>query len=151
MTGAAEHAVRHASEEDAASIAEVWLRSRHAAADIPPPVHSDDEVRAWVSGLLLPTHEVWVATEGAVVGMLALDHGWIAQLYVSPDHQRRGHGERLLRVAQSEHDELALWTFESNLVARRFYESHGFTQSGAPSSDNEEGVPAVCYRWRRPE
>jgi hypothetical protein len=42
---------------------------------------------------------------------------------------------------------LALWTFETNTIARAFYEAHGFLPSGPASADNEERTPAICYRW----
>jgi len=139
-----------AESGEGVAIADVWLRSRHGATGIPAPVHTDEEVQAWVRGVLLPSCEVWVATEGEdLAGMMVLSGEWIEQLYVSPEHQRRGHGSRLLGVAKAERDSLALWTFETNLVARGFYEAHGFIPAGASSSDNEEKAPAICYRWRR--
>jgi putative acetyltransferase len=99
--------------------------------------------------VLLPDTEIWVATDGdALVAMMSLDGEWVEQLYVAPEHWRRGHGTRLLEVAQGTRTSLSLWTFEANLPARRFYEAHGFTQSGSPSSDNEDRTPAICYRWR---
>jgi ribosomal protein S18 acetylase RimI-like enzyme len=144
-----EQIVRRAAPDEALAIADVWLRSRRAST-IPPPAHSDDEVRAWVEGMLLPSSEVWVATQNdEVVGMMALDNEWLEQLYVAPGHQRQGHGQRLLAVAQSARDSLALWTFESNLGAQRFYETHGFKRSGSLSFDNEEHAAAICYRWAR--
>jgi ribosomal protein S18 acetylase RimI-like enzyme len=143
-----DHTVRRADASEADLIAELLLSSRRAS-EIPPSVHSDDEVRAWVSELLVPACEVWVATtDGEVVGMMALDDEWVEQLYIAPGHQRRGHGARLLDLAQSTRRSLALWTFESNLAAQRFYEAHGFTRSGSPSADNEERAPAICYRWQ---
>jgi GNAT superfamily N-acetyltransferase len=143
-----EHIVRRADPDEALVISELWLRSRRAA-DIPPPVHTDDEVRAWVRELLLPSREVWVATaDGDVAGVMALEDEWVEQLYIDPEHQRRGHGARLLEVAQATRPALALWTFESNLGAQGFYEAHGFTRSGLPSADNEEHAAAICYRWR---
>ncbi len=144
-------AVRLAESGEAVAVADLLLLSRRAAHGIPASVHSDEEVRVWVRELLVPSCDVWIATEGEqLVGMMAVQGEWIEQLYVSPTHQRRGHGTRLLQLAQAGRDSLALWTFEANLVARRFYETHGFTQDDAPNSDNEEGVPAICYRWSAP-
>ena len=45
---------------------------------------------------------------------------------------------------------LKLWTFEANVGARRFYESHGFVATRRTAGDNEEGAPDVCYEWRPP-
>lgn len=86
-------------------------------------------------------------TDSEVVGMMALEGEWVEQLYIAPGHQRRGHGARLLAVAQSSRTSLALWTFESNADARQFYEAHGFTQWGSASAENEEHAPAIMYRW----
>ncbi len=144
-----EHIVRRADPDEALVIAEVLLRSRRAS-DIPPPAHTDDEVRVWVREVLLPSCEVWVSTaDNQVVSMMALHDEWIEQLYTTPEHQRRGHGALMLGVAQATRCSLALWTFEGNVAARRFYEAHGFAQSGPPTSENEEHAPAICYRWRR--
>jgi GNAT superfamily N-acetyltransferase len=79
--------------------------------------------------------------------MMVIGGDWIEKLYVAPEQSRQGHGSRLVRLAQSTHSELRLWTFEANLSARAFYETHGFRPTGAPSSDNEEHTPAICYRW----
>jgi len=80
---------------------------------------------------------------------MVLAGDWVEQLYVAPAHQRRGLGSRLLVTAKAGRDALALWTFESNQPAVAFYARHGFTPDGSPSSDNEEGAPALCLRWRR--
>jgi GNAT superfamily N-acetyltransferase len=142
--------VRLAESGEAVAVADLLLRSRRAAHGIPASVHDDEEVRVWVRDRLLPSCDVWIATEGEqLVGMIAVQGEWIEQLYVSPIHQRRGHGTRLLQLAKATGDSLALWTFEANLIARHFYETHGFTQEGAPNSNNEEGAPAIGYRWRR--
>ncbi|WP_249018925.1 GNAT family N-acetyltransferase [Conexibacter sp. S30A1] len=139
---------RRARAQEAGVIADLWLASRHAAPGMPPSAHSDDDVRVWIRELLMPSCEVWVATECDVaVGMLALKAHRIEQLYVAPASQRRGHGSRLLAVVQGSRASLELWTFESNLGARRFYEAHGFRWEGTSSSDNEERVPALLYRW----
>ena len=40
--------LRRASESDAGAAADLWLRAREAAVGtIPPPVHDDEDVRAW--------------------------------------------------------------------------------------------------------
>ena len=141
--------MRRARADEGPAIAEVWLAARRAA-PIPPAVHGDDEVRVWISDLLLPSCEVWVAVAGdEVVGMMALDGEWVEQLYVLPEHQRRGHGRRLLERAMSERVALTLWTFTSNVAAQRFYEANEFTPTGLPSNDNEEHALAIRYRWER--
>lgn len=141
--------VRRARPDEAVALAGLWLESRKAA-PIPPTVHSDADVCDWIAEVLLRSCEVWVATDdGEPVAMMALSDGWVEQLYVSPSHQGQGHGTRLLERAQYTQDALALWTFESNLPAQRFYEARGFNSSGPASEDNEEHAPALLYRWKR--
>ncbi len=137
--------------DEAATIADLWLRSRTASIpSIPPPVHSEEAVRSWFSEVVLPTSEVWVATsdQGHLVGLLVLDGYWLDQLYVDPDWVGRGSGSSLLILAKRLRPTgLDLWTFGSNRGARRFYERHGFSAIGWTDNDNEEAAPAIHYRW----
>ena len=61
----------------------VWLRSRAASVpEIPPPVHTQGEVRAWFREVVLLECEVWVADDDGVIALLVLKDDWIDQLYV---------------------------------------------------------------------
>ena len=104
----------------------------------------------WFEEVVLPTRDVWVA--GSIHGAMALmvlDHEWIDQLYVDPAATRMGIGGALLdRAMRQRPDGLKLWTFQSNLGARRFYERHGFVAIATSTGDNEEQAPDVCYQWR---
>jgi len=141
---------RLARGDEADALAELWLRSRRASMPaIPPPVHSDDEVRSYFASVHLVRHEVWtIADDDAPVALMVLDGPWLDQLYVDPDHTGRGLGTQLLALAKRRRPGgLDLWTFESNVGARRFYERHGFVAVEATDGDNEEGAPDVHYRW----
>jgi GNAT superfamily N-acetyltransferase len=144
-------ALRRARPADAGAAAEVWLRSRHAAVPVvPAPVHTDEEVRHWFETVVLPTRETWLAVaDGAAVAVLVLDGDEVDQLYVDPDWQRRGVGSELLRLAQVQRPGgLALWTFQSNHPARRFYERYGFRAvAWTDGATNEERAPDVRYIW----
>lgn len=143
--------VRRARVDEAHHIGSVWLGARRAAFPaIPLPVHNDDDIRRWFRDEVLPTHEVWVADlQGTVVGMLVVDTGSVAQLYVDPSYQRCGVGGMLLERAKLRSPEgLNLWTFESNVESHRFYERHGFVLvESTDGSDNEERSPDRRYRW----
>jgi GNAT superfamily N-acetyltransferase len=131
-------------------VANLWLRSRQASIPAnPPPVHDDDDVRAWFAAVVMPTREVWVVEEeGAVVALMVLEGHWVDQLHVDPDRTGRGWGSQMVGLAkQLRPGGLELWTFQSNIGARRFYERHGFEAVEMTDGANEEGAPDVRYRW----
>ena len=135
--------------EDAIGVADVWLRSRDASVPaIPPPVHSDDDVRAYFA-VVLATREVWVVEgDDQVVALLVLDGDEIDQLYVDPSWTGRGLGSQLIDVAKDRSPSgLNLWTFQSNKRARQFYERRDFIAGEMTDGKNEEGAPDVRYRW----
>lgn len=143
--------VRRAVESDAAAVAEVWLRSFLEALPSVRRAHTDDQVRSWFREVVVPGQETWVATvEGSVVGMMVLADADLDQLYLDPAWQGQGTGSRLVHLAKQRRPAgLALWTFQVNNSARRFYERHGFV--AAESTDghrNEEREPDIRYLWR---
>jgi GNAT superfamily N-acetyltransferase len=92
---------------------------------------------------------VAVAPDLEVVGLLALEGEWVDQLYVLTRSQAHGIGSALLDQAKRQRpDGLQLWTFASNLAARRFYEQRGFVAvEQTAGADNEEHAPDVRYVW----
>jgi len=113
-------------------------------------VHTNEETRSWIARWVVPQTELWVAESdgGALVGMLVLDDEWVDQLYVEPALTGQGIGGELIALAKRERPSgLRLWTFESNVRARRFYERHGFSSRDRTAGDNEEGAPDILYVW----
>lgn len=146
--------IRRATAREAREVAEVHIRSRRAAEKaglIPPAIHTDDEIRAWVADQLMKSCDVWVAMAGRkAVAMMALEGDRLEHLYVVPDRQSRGVGTMMLKVAKLlSPARLRLFTFASNTPARRFYEAHGFSAVDFDDgARNEEGAPDVLYEWR---
>jgi ribosomal protein S18 acetylase RimI-like enzyme len=147
--------VRLATLEDADAVADVYLRSRKELVACAPLVRSDQAVRAWVRGHLIPAGNTTVArADGLVVGFLSVSKtsgcSWIDQLYVHPAWRDRGVGTRLLEIALGElPPPIRLYTFQCNERARCFYERRGFEALVfRDGSDNEEKSPDILYEWR---
>ncbi|MEV6794404.1 GNAT family N-acetyltransferase [Streptomyces sp. NPDC051320] len=143
--------LRRADDSDAIEMAGVWLRSFTAALPTVRRAHDDDTVRDWFSFVVVRQHETWVAVaEGAVVGLLVLDGGDLEQLYLDPPWRGRGLGDRFMDLAKRQRPNgLALWTFQVNGAAQRFYERHGFIAvERTDGLRNEEHEPDVRYIWR---
>ncbi len=132
--------------------AEVIVRAREAAVPaIPRSIHPPEDMVIHFSTVVFPSAATWVArSSGDVLGVLVSNPGWVDHLYVAPEHTGKGIGTLLLEAAMAQAETLDLWTFESNLAARRFYERHGFVVVDRTDGDNEEGAPDVRYRWCGP-
>ena len=66
-----------------------------------------------------------------------------------PEHQGCGVGDTLLQLAKAAFPSLQLWTFQKNVLTRRFYEKRGFVAIQETNGlDNEEHEPDVLYRWQ---
>ena len=144
--------IERASPGDAGEVAELYLASRAAALPYLRRVHSDDEVRGWITHVRLANGETWVArAAGRILGFLCLDGEDLDQLYLLPGHFRRGIGSLLLAKARERSPErLHLFTFQRNKAARAFYERHGFRLVDLnDGARNEEGEPDALYEWRR--
>jgi chorismate mutase len=103
-----------------------------------------------VAGWLAGDDEAWVAEVGGVpVGYARIIESWLDDLYVRPDHAGRGVGALLLDLVKSLRPAgFALWVFESNVPARRFYERHGLVElEHTDGSANEERAPDLRMAW----
>ena len=144
-------ALRPATAADLPALAEIHLAARRSAGDaFAPGVHRDDEVRAWVCGWDLTAYDVWLATLGdRVAGYARWTPTWLDDLYVHPDHQRRGVGAALFDLVTAQRPAgFCLWVFESNEPAREFYRRHGCLElERTDGSGNEERAPDIRVAW----
>jgi GNAT superfamily N-acetyltransferase len=94
---------------------------------------------------------VYAATVGELpVGYIAMENDLIDQLYVHPDHWRKGIGKSLLEFAKAKSpDHLWLYTLQVNVNARTFYEKKGFVAEKFGFSPPPENEPDVEYHWRK--
>ncbi len=148
--------LRPGTVDDLAAVAEIHLAARRAAVPLmPPTVQPDAEVREWVAGWDLAHHLLWVAEDPADPGEYGLDgyavieEDWLHSLYVDPARQGRGVGSALLDVVKAVRpDGFALWVFESNTPARRFYAERGLVElEHTDGSTNMERSADLRMAW----
>ena len=141
--------VRPAGSDDLPAVAEIYLRSRDAAA-MPPGIHPPDEVRAWVTGWDLTGRDVWLA-EGSdgPLGFANLTPTFLDGLHVVPEAARQGVGSALLDLAKAQRPQgFGLWVFEINHPARAFYRRHGLVElERTDGAGNEERAPDIKMVW----
>ncbi|HZJ04883.1 MAG TPA: GNAT family N-acetyltransferase [Nocardioidaceae bacterium] len=155
----ADLSLRLGMPDDAGVLAEVFVAAREAAhPSMPHSIHPPDEVHTWFRELLRlepaagtrAKRETWVAErDDRIVGYLILDPAWLDSLYVRPDLTGQGIGSVLLDLAKGLRPEgFALWVFETNIAARRFYARHGLDEAErTDGSGNEEGAPDIKMVW----
>ena len=144
--------LRPAEASDARAIADLYTQARVAAVPLmPPAVHGNEEDRAWFAARLgEDSHEAWVAeADGILLGYVLFTPVWLDHLFLRPDATGQGIGTLLLDLVKSRRPGgFALWVFESNSRARRFYARHGLIElERTDGSGNEEKAPDVKLAW----
>jgi GNAT superfamily N-acetyltransferase/chorismate mutase len=143
-----EISLRTAERSDGDVVASIHLEARQGAA-MPPGIHTDADVRRWLSGRL-DLDEVWLAElDGTPAGYARLTPGWLDDLYVAPPYAGRGVGSALLDLVKARcADGFCLWVFEMNTAARAFYAHRGLVElERTDGSANEEKAPDVRMAW----
>lgn len=148
--------LRPGTESDAPALARLQRRAR-ATAPMPDGIHPPADVERFLAARLAHREgrdEVWVAQtpDGPTpTGYARFTPTWLDDLYVDPAHQGQGIGSALLGLVCSRlPGGFALWVFETNTPARRFYARHGLREVEATDGrDNEEQEPDVRMEWRR--
>ena len=117
-----------------------WMPKLHSAAE--DVAHAGHMIgRGWVQV---------IERGGAVCGFMARNEAEIHALYIDKYAQNQGLGSRLLHAAQSGCAHLALWTFQANTGAQRFYLRHGFRETArTDGASTDEKLPDIHYVWSR--
>ena len=145
--------IREYSPDDFDALTIVWRISREKS--LPEfqreKGHFFYEDQNYFQNHILQNNQVWVVESGQCsVAFMAMNKDFIDQLYIHPDHQRRGIGQALLGFArQLSPDHLWLYTLQINVNARAFYEKNGFVAEKLGISPPPENEPDVEYHWRR--
>ena len=143
--------VRPYCEADMDAVMDIWYQGWHSIA--PQLVHPHSEARwreRWVSDIV-PNHEIAVAeSDHEILGFVTLNSATseLSQLFTRLPEQGRGVGSALInQVKNSCHERIFLFTLEINARSRKFYEKHGFRETGR-STNPLSGLPSVRYEWR---
>ena len=140
-------AVRHATDEDVAAIAEIrahYVLNTHATFDVEPP--TPDEVRQWLVQFSADSpYQLLVATDGAEVSGYAatlryrpkpaFDGTVEVSVYLAPDVRSRGVGSALYRELFARSERHGTRTYLAgvalpNDASLAFHRKHGFVVVG---------------------
>ena len=144
--------LRRATLDDMAALARLHRHTVETSLPFVPRLHTVAEEAWWFAETLYVANQIWLCEgDEGPDGYVAFRADFIEHLFIRPETQGRQLGLILLEKARESAAEVSLWTFQQNLRARRFYERHGFTVvAETDGADNEEKLPDVLYRWRRP-
>ncbi len=147
--------IRPYTPTDFETVTSFWRRAREKA--FPEfqraKGHPFEEDQAYFRDVILVKNEIWVAVQDEKpVAFMAISGDFMDQLYVDPDHQRKGIGQALLAHAMTlSPDHLWLYTLQINTGGRAFYEKNGFRAVKFGTSPAPESEPDVEYHWRAKE
>ncbi|SMR70732.1 Ribosomal protein S18 acetylase RimI [Aliiroseovarius halocynthiae] len=138
-----------AAPSDVPAIANI-LTGWNAATPWMPRVHSRASEKGFAQ-MLVDNGWTLVARDGPrVLGFLSRDKRKVHALYIAHHARGQGVGKVLLDHAKQASDALSLYTFQNNSDAQRFYLREGFNEIfRTDGAGNDEGLPDICYEWRR--
>ncbi len=90
---------------------------------------------------------MWVYDDGIVKGLIHVVGKEVVELYVDYFFWAQKIGSKLLEFAKEKFDVDFLWALEKNTDALRFYEAHGFNDSGERML--EEGTTEYLVKMKR--
>ena len=148
-----EFIIREYRTEDFDAVTILWRISREKS--LPEfqleKGHFFFEDRDYFRKQIVKNNQIWVVESYSYpVGFMAMNKDFVDQLYIDPDHQRRGIGQSLLNLARERSPEhVWLYTLQVNVGAREFYEKNGFVAEKFGISPPPESEPDVEYHWRK--
>ena len=148
-----EFIIREYRNEDFDAVTILWRISREKSL---PEFQLENghfffEDRDYFQKQIVKNNQIWVVeSKNYPVGFMAMNNDFVDQLYIDPNHQRRGIGRSLLNLARERSpDHVWLYTLQVNTSAREFYEKNGFVAEKFGISPPPESEPDVEYHWRR--
>ena len=100
----------------------------------------------------LPESEVYVyEIDGYVVGVVGIDEGYIAGLFVDKEYRGVGIGTKLIEYVKELYDFFTLHVFENNYGAVTFYENRGLIKKEESVHEDLGEVEYLMYYRRKKE
>jgi GNAT superfamily N-acetyltransferase len=144
--------IRRYRPDDFDPVTDLWRRARvRAYGEFQARKgHAVEVDRDYFRDVVQVRNHLWIAeVDEAPAAFMAIAGDFVDQLFVAPEHQRRGVGAALLAHARElSPSGLRLFTFQFNANARAFYEKHGFVVARLGVSPPPESEPDVEYHWR---
>lgn len=134
------------------SVVDLWYSTWHAT--FPDLRHHEpkDEWRRRFETEIAVEERVYIAeVDGRIAGFLAVKdrgggQGYLHEIFVAPEFQRRGVGSTLMGLAKALAPAgLRLHTLQRNTQAAAFYARHGFTV--VSTGVGRVGLPNAQYGW----
>lgn len=139
--------VTPATSADAGAIANI-LSGWNAATPWVPRMHSRASEKQFAQMLVDRGWTTVARVNGRVRGFLSRHGAEIHALYMAPAARGQGLGKALLDHAKSQSRDLALYAFQANQGACRFYLREGFTEAfRTDGAGNDEHLPDIRFIW----
>ena len=168
--------LRDATEDDAASLAQMHIAGWRAAYDglvdqaVLDTLDATERARDWTGWMADGLTPLIASLDGRDAGFISfgklktpppglspirpLYSAEVYALYLLPDFWRQGLGRQLLsaaaiRLKDQRHKSLCLWVMEKNRRANDFYKALGGQRCGKKQADvGCKMLTEVCYGWR---
>ncbi len=139
--------IRRMNFEDVDSIVDIWFEASVKAHRFMSREFWEEK-RAAMHDIYIPNSETWVVEErGRVVGFYSFVDETLAAIFVQPECQGQGLGERLLKHAKSRRNRIELSVYVENEPSYRFYCKHGFVLVREQLDENT-GHSEYLMEWR---
>ena len=121
--------IRAFKEEDTETVIRIWLAASVRSHSFIDKAYWEEKAEA-MRTLYLPLSEIVVDEDRATGEVVAFMADYLAALFVTPSHQKRGVGSRLLALAKKMRGTLDLSVYAENERAVVFYQKNGFRITG---------------------
>jgi putative acetyltransferase len=128
--------IRRTNSNDIEAILEIWLSASIKAHNFIAHSFWESQLEN-MKNIYLPLSEVYVYENLTnILGFYALHDDTLAAIFVSPSHQGKGIGNKLIAHAEQQRESLLLNVYKDNEQSIKFYLKHGFECIGEQVDQN---------------